>query len=172
MELIAKGETPIIRELEVITTDKQIKKARVNLRVTNDDLRRYSVIWKRIEEIYNQYKPTILGLEAYRVMTGAGGGSSWKAAVVYGEVLGFGFSKGMYVSPSLPTDIKKRFCGVQSASKLDVEIALEKQVIGLEQALEAIPVSKREHTVDAACHAILALEEVCSISDLPGVSTR
>jgi Holliday junction resolvasome RuvABC endonuclease subunit len=158
IEKVHKNIQPKVLLAETIQTKKADKKNSFNLRATNDDQRRYKEIWKRIDEIDEEYKPCALGIEAYRVFSGQGG-NAWKSAVVYGGLVFWAFTKGMYVAPFLPTDIKKQFCGKNDASKKDVEERLCFLVEGLEATLMKIPKTRREHVADATGHALLAFNE-------------
>jgi len=161
----------------VVATKKAEKKSRGGLRVTNDDLRRYTEIFERMDNIFDRYNPTALGVEAY--MPGfrgkndqgfRGGGAATKTLGVYGGLIFWGLARGMYVSPSLPLDLKRRFCGKQSASKIEVEKAMCILVQDLREQLDRILKTKREHVADAAGHAYLVLEEIAKVKLMVGLT--
>lgn len=159
---------PKVLHGEIIETSKAAKKERTNLRVTTDDQRRYREIWAKLSEISGTYHPYAVGLEAYRVFEGRGG-NAWKTAVVYGGIIFWAHTANLYVTPFLPTDLKKRFCGKLSASKEEVEETLCKLIQGLRELLDSNPKGKREHLADAAGHAYLVMEEVAQHRKLLGL---
>lgn len=159
---------PALVTARTITTKKATKKERTNLRVTNDDQRRYREIWTALEQFRVEFSPYAVGLEAYRVFQGRGG-NAWKTAVVYGGVIFWAHSRDLYVAPFLPTDLKKRFCNKKSASKGDVEAVLCQLVPGLAVALDSVAAGRREHIADAAGHAYLVMEEVAEHRKMLGL---
>ena len=160
---------PKVLVAKIIETKKADKKLRTNLRVTTDDQRRYKEVWGALCDLYDEYKPYAVGLEAYRVFEGRGG-NAWKTAVVFGGIIFWAHTLKLYVAPFLPTDLKKFFCNKTSASKKEVEEKLCFLVQGLKEALEDIPKTKREHVADAAGHAYLILEEVEQHRKMLGIS--
>lgn len=143
-----------------------------------DDLRRYTEAWSGMENIYKQYVPHALGVEVYqpgflKKSTGqriGGSAGAVKSMAVYGGLIFWALTHGMFVAPFLPADLKKRFCGKQSASKLEVISEMCQLVVGLEELLALIPKSKREHCADAAGHAYLVLEEIDRVRVMLGLS--
>lgn len=144
--------------METISTEKAKKKERVNLRVTNDDQRRLDDIYEALEEIRQRFRPTAVGVEAYHPHKMATSG--WKTAVVYGGILFWAKCKDLYCAPYLPQDLKRRFCGNQSGSKVKVASEASSMVLGASVAYLATNKGNREHVGDALGHAILVLEEI------------
>lgn len=144
---------------KLIITEKESKKVRVNLRATIDDQRRYREIYQELISFAEPFALSAIAAEAYTV-TGARGGNAWKAAVVFGGICFWAMCNGIYIAPFLPLDLKSRFCDVKNASKLDVENALRKEVIGFDVEINKYSKTKREHISDATGHAILLLEEI------------
>jgi Holliday junction resolvasome RuvABC endonuclease subunit len=153
-------------KLAVIETAKAKKKARSNLRVSQDDLRRYQEIYRAVEGVLDDHQVVAMGIEVYQAgFQGAqgqrrGGGAASKTLGVYGMLVGLGTSRRLFVSPGLPSDVKRRFVGKQSASKAEVVERMCSAVEGLREALEGFPKTKREHVADAAAHAVLVLDEM------------
>jgi len=144
------------------------KKGSNTLRVTIDDQRRYKEIYTTIDLLCRDFAPFAVGVEAYLIGQQAAS-SAWKTAVVYGGVLYYAYSQNMFVAPFLPLDLKRRFVGRQSASKLDVAEGLYPLVDGLENMISVLPKTKREHAVDAAGHAFLVFEEIDKTRELLGI---
>lgn len=168
LEQLSPDLQPKVLLAKVIQTKKADKKLRSNLRVTNDDQRRYKEIWSKLSDIATEYDVYGVGLEAYRVFEGRGG-NAWKTAVVYGGIIFWAHTRNLYIAPFLPTDLKKRFCDKKSASKKEVENRLCFLIEGLEDKLKKIPKTKREHVADAAGHAFLILEEVAEHRKMLGI---
>lgn len=154
----AEKAKPQLLHLGTIKTEKGKKKERINLRVTNDDQRRYDEIYEALEAIRQRFRPTAVGVEAYHphkdVTTG------WKTAVVYGGVIFWAKSQGIYCAPYIPQDLKRRFCGKQSGSKQEVAAVAAVMVEGAWEAYLATAKTRQEHVGDALGHSILVLEEV------------
>lgn len=173
------GMYPEAKLAQVIQTKKADKKLRNTMRVSADDVRRYTETWSGMEAIYNEHGPHALGVEVFqpgfRKKGGKGqqiGGSAGavKSMAVYGGLIFWALTHGMFVAPFLPSDLKKRFCGRQSASKQDVISEMCQLVVGLEDLLASIPKSKREHVADGAGHAYLVLEEIDRMRVMLGLS--
>ena len=122
-----------------------------------------------LETASRQFDPQILGIEVFQPgfrsrskKGGVAGGTAGaaKTLAVYGGAVFWALTHRLFVAPFLPSDLKRRFCGRQSASKQDVLSGLCQLVDGLEDALSGVTKSKREHVADAAGHAYLALEEI------------
>ena len=164
------GVPPRALLARVVETKKADKKIRSTWRVTNDDLRRYTETWAGVENIYMDYKPHALGVEGYRPgfkpkdekksKKHRGGGAATKTLAVYGGLIFWALTHRMFVAPFLPDDLKRRFCGRKSASKEEMIKAMCGLVVGLEEMLDAVVKTKREHLADAAGHAFLVLEEI------------
>ena len=165
---------------KVIETKKAEKKERSRLRVTNDDLRRYTETWTGVEAVYNEYEPHALGVEGYlpgfrgKQKEGEpkkfrGGGAASKTLAVYGGLIFWALTHRMFVAPFLPADLKRRFCGRKSASKREMIHEMCKLVVGLEEILDSVVKSKQEHLADAAGHAYLVLEEIDQVRLMLGV---
>ena len=154
-----------------IKTEKMKRKLRVNFRVTTDDQRRWKEIWGALDAIRGMYEPYALGVEAY-VLNPRQKGSIFgiKTLGVYTGVLWWGWSRNMYAAGFLPQDLKRRFCGKQSASKKEVEDSILQQVIGLAELLGEIPETLHEHIFDAAGHAVLVLEETDEMRKMLGLA--
>jgi len=142
----------------MVATQKAKKKERVNLRVTNDDQRRYDEIYDALELLRQRFRPTAVGVEAYHPHVKAASG--WKTAVVYGGIMFWSKAVNIYCAPYVPQDLKRRFCGNQSGSKPEVASAATQLVEGASAAYLATNKTDQEHVGDSLGHAILVLEEI------------
>lgn len=148
-------------KVEIIKTEKLKKKLRKHFRTTTDDQRRWKEIWSALCLIYGAYNPHALGVEAYVLnMSQKGSSAGAKTLGVYTGVLWWGWTRNMYSTGYLPQDVKRRFCGNQSATKLEVQTAICQQVIGLEEMANIFPEKQHEHIFDAAGQGVLVLEEI------------
>jgi Holliday junction resolvasome RuvABC endonuclease subunit len=156
--------------VRVAKTAKAAKKNRSNLRVTSDDTRRYRELCSQLQLFRNEYNPYAVGVEVYTLNSRQpGSAGAVKVLGAYTGVIFWAETLGLYVSTFLPNDLKKRFCGVVSASKTAVEKSLYKQVIGLEKLVQDQPKTLREHIADAAGHAVLVLEETDEMRKMLGL---
>lgn len=165
----AKGGLAVLRSypegrieplaVKVLKTKKTPKKDRSNLRVTNDDVRRYREIWAELDMVSQQHDVVAVGVEGYRAF-GQVSGSATKTLAVYGGILYWAWSRDLFVTPFLPTDLKKEFGATMSASKEEVRAGVSARVDGLAELFAAVPRAQREHVGDAAGHALLVLSEI------------
>lgn len=156
-------------EVKVVETKKGNKKGMRDLRVAADDQRRLKEFWDAIGEVLQRQKVTALGVEGYAPWPGQTGGSAWKVGFGFQMVVCCGWAHGLLPMVFRPDDLKRRLLGQNSGTKGEVEAALRSTVAGFEEALEAIPKTKREHAADAVGHAYLALEEVEKMHAMYGV---
>jgi Holliday junction resolvasome RuvABC endonuclease subunit len=171
LERISPEVMPVAVAAKVVATKKADKKLRSTLRVSADDLRRYRETWNEMCLFYDEFHPHALGVEVYQPgfrskkfkgkQGGVGGtAGAVKSMGVYGGMIFWALTLKMFVSSFLPSDLKKRFCGRQSASKREIISEMCQLIVGLEELLASVPKSKREHVADAAGHAYLVLEEI------------
>jgi len=153
----AQGKIQLLY-MGVIATQKAKKKERVNLRVTNDDQRRYDEIYDALEALWQRFRFTAVGVEAYHPHAKAASG--WKTAVVYGGIMFWSKAVNIYCAPYVPQDLKRRFCGKQTGSKIEVASAATQLVEGASAVYLATNKTDQEHVGDALGHAILVLEEI------------
>lgn len=155
-----------------IETKKQDKKALQQLRSNVDDFRRYKDIYLGLQKMYNALEvvPAIsaVSVESYTVMgpifdkkrnKAVMGNSAWKSAVVYGGILFWALCNDLYVSPFLPSDIKRRF-GKLDKSKVGIQLALENEIYLFRNEIKKYAKTKQEHVSDATAHAVLLIEEI------------
>lgn len=175
---------------EVVSTKKAEKKERSDLRVTNDDVRRYQEVFRRVHALLLAYRPIGMGVEAYRVAPrfgrrrmGGGGagepgaeaqdsggaGAGAKTMAVYGGIVALGTAMTMYVAPWLPNDLKKKFTGKMSSSKEEVWEAVAARLPGLQELLAKSSKGFREHLGDAAGHALLTFAELDRLRHMLGL---
>jgi Holliday junction resolvasome RuvABC endonuclease subunit len=147
----------------VLRTKKADQKLLRDIRVSADDLRRLRSFWRPLHELVRAHKPQALAVETYAPRPGQSGSSGWKAAMVYGLVVGLGLAHGLTVIPLRPDDLKRQFTGRASASKDDVGTAVVGQVSGLAELVAKLPKGQHEHVTDAAGHALLGLHEMVEL---------
>lgn len=172
--VILERESPgtPIRAVAVRTVKTKIaeKKGRSKLRITSDDQRRYKEIHTGLDLIRNEFDPYAVGVEVYTFNPKQKGSiQGIKTMGVYVGTLFWAHSRNLFAAGFMPNDLKKRFCGKQSASKKDVEKSMYKQVIGLEELISGMPKSEQEHLADAAGHAVLVLEETDEMRKMLGL---
>jgi len=153
-----EGQIEPVR-VRVLKTAKTPKKDRSNLRVTNDDVRRYREIWAELDMLARQHDVAAVGVEGYRAF-GAVTGSATKTLAVYGGILYWAWSRDLFVAPFLPTDLKKAFGRTMAASKAEVREGVGQRVPGLADLFAQVPKGQQEHVGDAAGHALLVLAEI------------
>lgn len=154
---------------ELIKTKKADKKERRHVRVTNDDLKRYNEIFKRLLDLIDEFSVGILGVEAYTAGRPGISSAGAKTAIIYGGIVALGASRDLFVVPFLPSDLKRKFCGKQSGSKNDVAAGVAQEVVGFEDARVSFAKTKREHISDAAAVAVLAVDEVLEVMKILGI---
>lgn len=161
----------VLEQAGVLSTKKISKAKRCGLRVTNEDVDRHRTLYRQLEEIRRKHEAYAVGVEAYTVdgKRKYGGGSAAKTMAVYGGVIWWALSTGRVIAPFLPQDLKRRFCGTQSAGKDQVAAQACKVVRGLQRALDGVCDSKQEHLGDAACVAVLMLEDVFELRRTVGI---
>lgn len=161
-------EIPLVLAATLVRTQKATKKERTHLRVSADDKRRYSEIWRVLWETAEQFNIHGVGVETYDTFVRQSA-AAMKCAAVYGMVMGFSFARNIVAFPFRPGDLKKGVTGKLNSSKEDVRAALAGKVINLESFLQKIPEGELEHVGDAAGHALLALREMHEMRKMLGV---
>lgn len=156
--------------VRMVKTKIAPKKGRSKLRITSDDQRRYKEIRTGLDLIWSEFDPYAVGVEVYTFNPRQKGSiQGIKTMGVYVGTLFWAYSRNLFAAGFMPSDLKRRFCGKQSASKKDVERAMYKQVIGLEEMISAMPKGDQEHLADAAGHAVLVLEETDEVRKMLGL---
>ena len=139
--------------LNVVTSKKAGKKARLALRVCADDMRRVRECWggiiDQVPGYPNCHDVDAVAYEVYQPRPGRGASGS-KTLMVCGLAMALGFTLGVPVYPVLPQDVKREAVGRDSGSKDDVSEALCDRIVGLREKLERITKGQREHASDAA----------------------
>jgi Holliday junction resolvasome RuvABC endonuclease subunit len=158
---------PEIQALAVrpLRTEKSDQKMMRNLRVADDDERRYRELWSGLSELTRQFKPHVIAMENYTPFKAVGSGA-WKTCRVCGLVMGFALSRDLTYLSFNPQDLKRRIAGQLSASKEDVQAALVQKVVGLDALIQKYPKGMHEHLADAAGHAYLAFAEIQKLRQL------
>ena len=160
------GRVKLLKAL-CVKTKKGTQKIKSGLRVSSDDLGRHSAIYDGFVDVVRGYHVTCVGVENYQTMPG-GSASAAKTLVSFGGVLWWCFLNDVFVTVSLPVDLKKRFCFGKDRSKEAVEASLCRSVVGLADVLRTTNKGDREHISDAIGHALLAFEEADAIARIRG----
>lgn len=147
---------PQVLHLGVIKTAKASKKDRNGLRVSVDDQNRLSVIWDRLIDVCDEFRPHVFAFEVFSPRPGRVTGL--KTMLVCGMVQGLAKHYGRPLFPFIPADIKIDLTGKKTSSKEAVEDALSVAVGGWDAMMAPIPKGQREHAADAAGHAYLAIQ--------------
>jgi len=153
-----------------VTTKKANKKEMRNLRIADDDQRRFKILFKAVAEAYAEHKPHAVAYEVYQPFPGKTASSAWKTARIEGMIQGMMLVIEALVLPFIPYDLKSEMTGKRSASKAEIEDAVVARVDGLFAELSKLKKDKVEHASDAAGYALLAFEEMDQIRKIAGVS--
>jgi Holliday junction resolvasome RuvABC endonuclease subunit len=144
---------------DVAKTSKQ-KPSLVQVRVSLDDSRRVQEICDSVLAVIDAYAVTAVAVEAFTIIPGKMAGGAMKTATVYGALCALAYVRGIAWMPLVPTDLKRVLCGRLSASKTEVQAAVEGRVLGAAEAVQALGKGKREHAADAIAAAIVGQEEL------------
>lgn len=153
--------------LESLGTKKGSKKLLRNIRVADDDERRYREIWERVGEVIQDYGVTVVAMENYVPYAQVGSGA-WKTCRVCGLIHGLTLSRKLTFLSFLPQDLKRRIAGKLSASKEEVEAALHGKVWNFQNRMQTVRKDDHEHLADATGHAYLAFAEMDQLRQLMG----
>ena len=155
------GDELGVLELGVIRT----KKGKGKILVRDDDHRRMGEISRALLDVTRRYRPDVICAEAFSM---GGGGAAHRVQIstvakmgrVWGLVDMLCELYGVALLQTRPQDIKKRLTGRQSATKLDVQEALDERLEGqLAQHLAAIRAkTQHEHPVDAIGSIVALLD--------------
>ena len=167
MAIVEKRGTELtLKILAMVETKKATKKELRSTRVSGDDQRRIREYWNIGLQLVQQHNVQTIGVESYAPIPGQAGGGSWKTAQVYQAMICLGWSTGTFVVPFRPGDIKSRFLGKNSGTKIEVQTVIESIVPGMSATMDRYKQGKHEHLSDAVGHAILAVEEFDRIRKL------
>lgn len=132
--------------------------------VLADDLQRMHQLWMNVEQSVQEFKPDVMGVEAYTVhKPGQGGhagkGVGWKAIYMYSMTCGIAFAHGIPIRNYMPADLHRRIGVSQRASKASVEAGVRRITANIDALLEGIPGGSHEHACDACGHGLMALTD-------------
>lgn len=168
---VVQGPDPFkLLDARLVKTAKPKKKDRGDLKVLQDDYRRYKEQAEAMIGISEEWGISAIAVEGYKPNPGQGGMGSgaWKTAVGYGLGLMLGFTADIPVFPFWPADLKMQICNKRSASKTEVEEALidlfPENITNLIDA--QAPKSGQEHIYDAVGHAVMGFREVLRLRKL------
>lgn len=160
LEQAAPNADIFVLDLYVIATTKTTNKKR---RVTDDDVARMNMLWLNINQSVVDYQPEGMAVESYTVFRpgqgGQGKGAGWKALYAYAMTCAVAFHYGLPIYVFRPTDMKRGIAKNASATKLDVEEAVRRRVVNLDEYLNRIPDNLHEHAADAAGHGLCGLQK-------------
>lgn len=144
---------------DVITTKKE-KAPRAQVRVSVDDSRRLGELCDSVIGAIERHGVTAVAVEVFTTIPGKMAGGAVKTALAYGALYSLVHARGLLWLPLVPTDLKRALCGRVSASKTEVQAAVESRLPDAAAAVQALAKGKREHAADAIAAAIVGQEEL------------
>lgn len=144
---------------EVVATQKE-KAPRAAVRVSVDDSRRLGELCDAVVAVIERHEVTAVAVEVFTTVPGKMAGGAVKTALAYGALYALARARGLLWLPLVPTDLKRALCGRVSASKVEVQAAVELRAPSAAALLATIGKTKREHAADAIAAAIVGQEEL------------
>ena len=144
---------------DVVKTAKE-RAPRAQLRVSVDDARRMGELCAAIESMVEDSGAGAVAVEVFTVVPGKMAGGAVKTAMAYGALYALARARGLLWLPLVPTDLKRALCGRASASKGEVQHAVEARIAGATEALARLAKGKREHAADAMASALVGADEL------------
>jgi Holliday junction resolvasome RuvABC endonuclease subunit len=154
-----------ILTLLAVTTKPETKKTKRDLRVSADDSRRLQHLYDELDGVVRMHDLQAVAYEVYTPFR-AQGGNAWKCARVEGLLVAVAYTHGLITLPFVPVDLKTGIARNRSASKTEVEAAVNAKVSGFASMIGKIPKNLREHAADATGYALLGLAEVWQLEKL------
>jgi crossover junction endodeoxyribonuclease RuvC len=148
-------ETERVIQMGVIRTAKSTKKRSV--RASDDNLRRIGELTQSLEPMV--YTPGAIAVCAESQSWPRNAGSSAKVGMAWGVLGALAAIRGVPIFQASPQEVKKAVTGKKTASKLEVQIALEVRYGPLKWPPQK---TLREHAADALASVVACL-------DAPGI---
>lgn len=156
---LAVLDGPELVACQVVETTKS-KATRADLRVSVDDSRRLAEICDAVVLAIGLHNIGAVAIESFTVVPGRMAGGASKTAMAYGAIYAIARGHGCLWLPLVPNDLKRGLCGLKSASKAQIQVAVCDRVPGAREALDDLPKTKREHAADAIAAAIVGQSEL------------
>ena len=152
VELLPVGER--VLHLGVIRTAKDNKKR--NTLAADDNMRRTREIWRELDALIAHHGCVALAIEAESPMRNASAAA--KVSKAHAVVGCLAEQRGLPVVSCSPQRMKKLLCGVQTASKDDIESALLARYGNHIENLFEGPEGLREHAFDSLGAVVASLD--------------
>lgn len=144
----AAGKSLVVDQCGTFRTEPNAKKLKI--KVGDDDFHRSQLITRHIIGLVDLYKPRVICCEAFSPMRNAG--TVAKVGRCFGVLAAIAELRDIPILHATPMEIKKATHGVGTASKDEVQVAVDRATGGT--ALRALDQSKvpngqREHAYDS-----------------------
>ena len=151
MEIASWGQK--VHVAGAFKTDKSDKKRKVL--AADDNFRRGREISKFLNELMEQWKVSAICTEAMSFPRNAG--AAVKIAIAWGVIVALAERRRLAVVQASPQEIKLALCGSKSASKEDVEAAVEK-LYSVAPLLEGTARTFHEHAYDSVAAIVTCVD--------------
>lgn len=171
------SELPRVLGVRLVTTERQakstkrkkttkkkrkVRKARSNIKIIDDDHRRFELVYRGVEAFVNEWGIQAIGIESYapNPLQRGMSNSAWKTATSYGVGLAVGFAHRLPIFPFWPQDLRRTLLGRQGATKDEIAQEVLRRLAHQPELADLIAeeaaASYREHLFDGIGHGILA----------------
>jgi crossover junction endodeoxyribonuclease RuvC len=157
-------ETEVVIDMGVIHTEKSQKKREV--RASDDNLNRARKIHSALGALMSKHQPSVICAETMSFPRNSGAAA--KVAMCWGVIASLTQTSGVPIVQASPQEIKKALCGVGSASKEQVQNAVQSRyyppgthgVVPLVNilAINGVKKSDLEHPYDALAAIISCIQ--------------
>ena len=151
---------PILVDMGLVSTEKSSKKQKVL--ASDDNFRRAREISKHLSRlIFAPDKKLIAGICAESMSFPRNASAAGKVAMAWGVLADVCETRRICMLMASPKQVKKTVCGIGTASKEEVQTALQKQFGSKPEELLAthkIPNSSKEHPYDALASVLSCLD--------------
>lgn len=140
-----------LRRCWVVRTEKSAKK--LGVRSGDDTARRARELAREVSAALAEFRPGAIAIEAPSWPRNAGVAA--KMGVAFGVVFGLVQERGLPLVMASPQDVKRAVCGVKTASKDDVALAIERRFPDVEWPKQS---TLQEHAADAIAVVLACLD--------------
>lgn len=154
----------IVWSAGVIETEKE--KAKRHILASDDNVRRAREIYRGLVDLLSSHNVVAICMESQSIPRNAGAAA--KTGMSFGCIAALAEDRGLPIVQESPQRIKKKLCGVMTASKEDIQAAVCRIYPEMHKILEGMNKTIREHAADAtaAVHAGLDSEVIRTIRKL------
>jgi crossover junction endodeoxyribonuclease RuvC len=138
----------------VIRTKKASARARTY--ASDDNLARAREIYRALDALVRMYAPQVLCAEAMSFPRNASAAA--KVAISWGVLAAVAEARQLPLLQASPQAVKKAVCGVNDASKEQVQAAFRERVRDLGDLLGGVPAGQHEHPYDAGAVVLACLD--------------